>query len=203
MWDDQGPGMPVCFTWLDWLQACALEHLGIRSTLFLLPVAAAQTGLQEMQLGPTDQSPCRQRSSFTGTQDVVSSSADVQQGSFHRPQPGSQLQHISDSPASAAQPAASRKSLLETLGAVALQNGNSHDDPSHVSGQAAGELPESSCLGLSLADNGRAADVSAAEAFAAADALLGHLLRYDAMQEWDRYTATPTHASLLAKILHR
>ena len=41
IWDDQGPGLPVCFTWLDWLQSSTMEHLGIHETLFLAPVAAA------------------------------------------------------------------------------------------------------------------------------------------------------------------
>lgn len=201
MWDDQGPGLPVCFTWLDWLQAYTTEHLGISSVLYLLPVAAGQMDLPEMQSDLTHQSSVGERSSPTGTLDAASQSADIQQGSLSSKQPGSQLQHSSYSPTSPAQLAASRKP--EAPGSVASQNGNSHHSPaSHVSGQTNGILHQSSRLGPSLADTGSAEGVSAAGAFAAADALLGHLLRYDAMREWDRYIAATKHVSLLAEVLH-
>lgn len=203
MWDDQGPGLPVCFTWLDWLQAYTMEHLGISSVLYLLPVAAGQMDLPEMQSDLTHQSSVGERSSPTGTLDAASQSADIQQGSRSNKQPGSQLQPSSHSPTSAAQLAASRKPPPEAPGSVASQTGNSHHSPaSHVSGQANGDLQQSSRLGPFLADTGGPEDVSAAGAFAAADALLGHLLRYDAMREWDRYIAATKHVSLLAEVLH-
>ena len=180
-----------------------MEHLGIGSILYLLPVAVAQMDFPEMQHGPTHQSSVGETSIPTGTLDAASQSADIQQGSLSNKRPGSQLQHSSYSPTSAAQLAASRKPPPEAPGSVASQNGNSHHSPaSHVSGQANGILHQSSRLGLSLADTGSAEDVSAAGAFAAADALLGHLLRYDAMREWDRYIAATKHVSLLAEVLH-
>ncbi|GAB4815328.1 hypothetical protein N2152v2_002374 [Parachlorella kessleri] len=35
LWEEQGPGLPVCFTWADWLQNSSLEHLGAAQTLTL------------------------------------------------------------------------------------------------------------------------------------------------------------------------
>lgn len=32
-WEDQGPGAPITFTWLDWLKSSALEHLGVNTHL--------------------------------------------------------------------------------------------------------------------------------------------------------------------------
>ena len=34
MWEDQA-GLPICYTWVDWLQQNALSHLGISGTLIL------------------------------------------------------------------------------------------------------------------------------------------------------------------------
>ncbi len=35
LWEDQGAGFPICFTWLDWLKTEALPFLGVSSTLVL------------------------------------------------------------------------------------------------------------------------------------------------------------------------
>ena len=35
LWQEQGPGGPVCYTWADWLQCSALQHLGAAETLVL------------------------------------------------------------------------------------------------------------------------------------------------------------------------
>lgn len=35
IFDEQGPGLPVGFVWVDWLQNEALQHLGLREGLFL------------------------------------------------------------------------------------------------------------------------------------------------------------------------
>ncbi len=32
-WEEQGPGAPITFTWLDWLKSSALEHLGVNTHL--------------------------------------------------------------------------------------------------------------------------------------------------------------------------
>ena len=34
-WDEQGPGLPVGFVWIDWLQNEALQHLGLMEGLLL------------------------------------------------------------------------------------------------------------------------------------------------------------------------
>ncbi|CAD7696749.1 unnamed protein product [Ostreobium quekettii] len=34
MWTENGEGLPVCFSWIEWIKACALECLGIKETLF-------------------------------------------------------------------------------------------------------------------------------------------------------------------------
>ena len=35
LWQEQGPGGPVCYTWADWLQSSALQHLGAADALLL------------------------------------------------------------------------------------------------------------------------------------------------------------------------
>jgi hypothetical protein len=35
LWQEQGPGAPFCYTWADWLQSSALEHLGAAEELLL------------------------------------------------------------------------------------------------------------------------------------------------------------------------
>lgn len=35
LWEEQGPGLPVCFTWADWLQSSALGALGAAEVLTL------------------------------------------------------------------------------------------------------------------------------------------------------------------------
>ena len=35
LWDEQGPGGPVCYSWVDWLQSSALACLGICESLVL------------------------------------------------------------------------------------------------------------------------------------------------------------------------
>ena len=127
LWNQQGPGLPICFTWLDWLQACTLEHLGISDNLSLAPVAAAHTG---------HAATCH-LSSLNGslTQEHL---ADI----HTRNRATSQQNGFQDAPvSSAAPPAAAWRA---------------------VDGQSAGDV------------------------YAAADQLLGHLLRYDAMLDWDR-----------------
>ncbi|MEW5320281.1 MAG: hypothetical protein WDW38_011363 [Sanguina aurantia] len=36
-WEEQGPGVPIVYTWLDWLQSCALSELAVSDTLVLSP----------------------------------------------------------------------------------------------------------------------------------------------------------------------
>ncbi|MEW5307671.1 MAG: hypothetical protein WDW36_010049 [Sanguina aurantia] len=36
-WAGQGPGSPIVYTWLDWLQSCALSELAVSDTLVLSP----------------------------------------------------------------------------------------------------------------------------------------------------------------------
>jgi RWD domain len=35
LWQEQGAGSPICFTWLDWIKSSALGHLGIKDTLLI------------------------------------------------------------------------------------------------------------------------------------------------------------------------
>jgi len=35
LWQEQGPGAPVCYSWADWLQSTALQHLGAAEVLVL------------------------------------------------------------------------------------------------------------------------------------------------------------------------
>lgn len=35
LWEEQGPGLPICFSWAEWLHTQALQHLGIQEALVL------------------------------------------------------------------------------------------------------------------------------------------------------------------------
>ena len=48
LWHEQGPGLPVCYSWADWLQSSALQHLGASE---VLPLAGQASG----QLAEEDQ----------------------------------------------------------------------------------------------------------------------------------------------------
>jgi hypothetical protein len=41
-WAEQGPGTPICYTWVDWLKHSALDFLGA-STALLVPGHALST----------------------------------------------------------------------------------------------------------------------------------------------------------------
>jgi E3 ubiquitin-protein ligase RNF14 len=45
LWHEQGPGGAVCYTWADWLQSSALQHLGAAEALVLAdkPVASSSS----------------------------------------------------------------------------------------------------------------------------------------------------------------
>jgi E3 ubiquitin-protein ligase RNF14 len=45
LWHEQGPGGPVCYTWADWLQSSALQHLGAAEGLVLAdePIASSSS----------------------------------------------------------------------------------------------------------------------------------------------------------------
>ena len=49
LWVEQGPGAPVCYTWADWLQSSALQHLGAAEALVLgaRPASSWQEGRQQ------------------------------------------------------------------------------------------------------------------------------------------------------------
>lgn len=42
LWQEQGPGAPVCYTWADWLQSSALPHFGASQTLLLAGQPSSQ-----------------------------------------------------------------------------------------------------------------------------------------------------------------
>ncbi|EFN52541.1 hypothetical protein CHLNCDRAFT_138969 [Chlorella variabilis] len=44
LWHEQGPGGPVCYTWADWLQSSALQHLGGEQALLLADDAPSSDG---------------------------------------------------------------------------------------------------------------------------------------------------------------
>lgn len=51
MWAEQGPGAPVCYSWADWLQSSALQHLGAAEALVLgaQPAGSWHEGQQQGQ----------------------------------------------------------------------------------------------------------------------------------------------------------
>lgn len=49
VWEEQGPGVPVIYAWVEWLESEALSHLGIGDTLTL---AAREPPPQQQLQGP-------------------------------------------------------------------------------------------------------------------------------------------------------
>ncbi|KAK9844924.1 hypothetical protein WJX74_008697 [Apatococcus lobatus] len=185
IWNDQGPGLPVCFSWLEWLQACSLEHLGITSTLSLLPLAASQINSSSSQ--PDLPHEPLAREAFTPVDSADVSSQSISTRPVHATSNASerQLQCIIYQPSLLPTPADTSASEVP---ASTAPHSNGHNNPApHVCSQASRSLPQNGKRETFLADDGQGAHFSAAEVFAEADMLLGHLLRYDAMREWDRW----------------
>lgn len=42
LWQEQGPGLPVCYIWADWLQSSTLQHLGASEVLLLAGLPSGQ-----------------------------------------------------------------------------------------------------------------------------------------------------------------
>ena len=91
LWEEQGPGAPVLYTWIDWLEGCALQSLGIGNVLALIPAKAdqpaiaasqpvASNGSQEIRADEEnigrEEDISREDSSCRGDQASCSSSAD-------------------------------------------------------------------------------------------------------------------------------
>ncbi len=188
IWDDQGSGLPICFTWLDWLQSCSLEHVNIQETLSLAPVAAANAALNAMQ-----------------------------QGVQHHHQQAQPETAVASKSAPSVAPAASKQADLDNDAAVQLRPPRSasgrdrtrRPDTSQSNTTSNGHTPAAAAVEFKPLQNGQdhaAPDADGASfigaaalpashqagpplagmLFAAADGLLGYLLRYDAMVEWDK-----------------
>ena len=58
LWEEQGPGAPVLYTWIDWLEGCALHSLGIGSVLTLSAATGEQPiSISALQRGASDAAP--------------------------------------------------------------------------------------------------------------------------------------------------
>mmetsp|Transcript_27251 Transcript_27251/g.59541 ORF Transcript_27251/g.59541 Transcript_27251/m.59541 type:complete len:579 (-) Transcript_27251:897-2633(-) len=56
LWQEQGPGLPVCFTWIDWVQHSVLEHLHIQDTLIVHPHVMGGADNRSVALSPDEAS---------------------------------------------------------------------------------------------------------------------------------------------------
>jgi hypothetical protein len=53
LWEEQGPGGPILYTWIDWLESSALQELGIAS-LLTLPEQPEELGIDAAEQLSTD-----------------------------------------------------------------------------------------------------------------------------------------------------